>query len=1362
MEKEGRTWKLRLLAVGLVVMLLGRLFIGLFPAVGENQAKPNLARSSKNSLTPHAPIYIEGNANFIAENCVTSGSGTASDPYIIKDWNIKMHVGTEVRGIYIVNTNVYFIIRNCVIYYEDTAWPYTPLYGIFLSNVTNGKIENCNIYNNTYGTYLDYSLNNTVSANYIYNNPGHGVVLSSSSNNNIRANYVYNNSGRGIVLSSSSNNNIRANYVYNNSQYGIYLSSSSNNSIYHNNFINNINQTYDESFNIWDNGYPSGGNYWSDYTCSDLYSGANQDRPGSDGIGDTPYNISGGTNKDRYPLMRPWNITIPEPPRVLVTHPNSGETFVVGSNINITWTATQGTYSISYTTVYYSYDDPEGDGPWVMVANLSVGAGHQSYLWTVNNTPSMHCWVKVEAVDTNGTLGWDTSNATFTITIYYTRQADLMIDGDVNNVYYTNEAAAAATVQNKTKSALPGASITFSIKIENDGNTAEKLRYVISFTPYPTAGWSVTPAAGTYYTATLAAGASETFTLTISIPAAAVEGEKAKVVIRANSTGDIGNDTVIAWANVLVGMSVIVNSPNGGESWEGNANYWINYTIAGGTPPYTVKLYYSTNGGSTWTFIGYDNRTTAGTFSYAWPTPTVNSTNCYVNVSVFDSLFNAGYDLSDVRFTIRYTSPNQPPSVNITYPTNNQTVNGTITIRGSAYDPDETTGLTPHAPIYIEGNANFTWANGVRSGNGTQSNPYIIENWDINASGASEDLRAGGIHIGNTSVYFIIRNCIVHNSNQYGIYFCNITHGAINNTTLYNNGVGIMLYYSSTDDISLCNIYSNYYGIELSHSSNNTISTCHIHNNYLGFLLLFSNGNSIYHNNFLNNTNSAYDYYLNIWDNGYPSGGNYWSDYTGVDNYSGPNQDQPSRDGIGDTPYNIRGGNNRDRYPLMNPVNITVSRCIQTNERIGSNANFQKNLNGTTVQFVEIKIDKGAWQLATGTTSWSFVWDTTTVPNDWHTIYARAYDGIDYSAIKSVNVYVYNILNLPPIANFSYSPVNPTTNDIIQFNDASIDTDGYIVTWYWDFGDGNNSTSQNPTHQYTVAGNYNVTLTVQDNKSAMTSFSCIIAVRPSHPIVLLLQPNGGETLSSGSIYKIKWLAIPGSYPIEQIYIHYTYDSGTTWYELASSIQPNLTSWDWVVNNTPSPNCLVKVTAVDTNGSEGSDVSNDTFAIFGIRTMSAPVGTYNLSIVYRSAYNITVESAQSPGDIPVELKDIGLFVNITGIATDTYITIPYKDENIAGINETTLKLYYWNETTNTWELVPETGVWTNNNTIWARVEHFTIFAPLGEKLSAQPVLQVPPPGRPYELIYTTLLSACILIIVVSIAVAIRKRKKYKGE
>ena len=49
--------------------------------------------------------------------------------------------------------------------------------------------------------------------------------------------------------------------------------------------------------------------------------------------------------------------------------------------------------------------------------------------------------------------------------------------------------------------------------------------------------------------------------------------------------------------------------------------------------------------------------------------------------------------------------------------------------------------------------------------------------------------------------------------------------------------------------------------------------------------------------------------------------------------------------------------------------------------------------------------------------------------------------------------------NLPPVADFSFSPTNPKRNQNISFSDESYDTDGTLVSWKWDFGDGSKSTT---------------------------------------------------------------------------------------------------------------------------------------------------------------------------------------------------------------------------------------------------------------------------------------------------------------
>jgi parallel beta-helix repeat protein len=182
--------------------------------------------------------------------------------------------------------------------------------GIIVGVSSNDTISRNYIAENGAGIYLFGVDNSTISGNNISTNDEHGIWLEWSSSNSVSGNIVTNNR-YGILLyckwgHGSPNNNIFENDITAN-ECGIQLYNSSDNFLCHNDFIDNADQVYSEnSVNVWDDGYPCGGNYWSDYSDVDLQSGLGQDEVGSDGIGDLPYEINGG-NEDRYPLMGPFN-----------------------------------------------------------------------------------------------------------------------------------------------------------------------------------------------------------------------------------------------------------------------------------------------------------------------------------------------------------------------------------------------------------------------------------------------------------------------------------------------------------------------------------------------------------------------------------------------------------------------------------------------------------------------------------------------------------------------------------------------------------------------------------------------------------------------------------------------------------------------------------------------------------------------------------------------------------------------------------------------------------------------------------------------------------------------------------------------
>jgi parallel beta-helix repeat protein len=323
---------------------------------------------------PSNLIKLNSEGNRVTNNVLRNSGDRGIEVNFENNTVTDNKVTNTFSGILLLDSSGNNILHNTISFSTDAIM----LYDGCADNLVYGN----NISNTSIGIFIGpvpaggsspISYSNTVSDNNVFMNDK-GIMLGGDSSNTTLINNIIRHNGWGIYLQGTRYNLAQGNNIIENNL-GIYMEGGCAGTIFsHNNFINNGQQTNSFDSVSWDGGYPSGGNYWSDYKGTDTKTGPNQNITGSDGIGDSPY------NKDRYPLMIPFD-SIPTPTPRPTPIPTQTPTLTP----NQTLTPPPTSVSVSFFTV-----DSNST-----VSALAFNSTSLELSFTVNGTSGTSGYVKV-------------------------------------------------------------------------------------------------------------------------------------------------------------------------------------------------------------------------------------------------------------------------------------------------------------------------------------------------------------------------------------------------------------------------------------------------------------------------------------------------------------------------------------------------------------------------------------------------------------------------------------------------------------------------------------------------------------------------------------------------------------------------------------------------------------------------------------------------------------------------------------------------------------------------------------------------------------------------------------------------------
>ncbi|MCW4052202.1 MAG: PKD domain-containing protein [Candidatus Bathyarchaeota archaeon] len=320
---------------------------------------------------------------------------------------------------------------------------------------------------------------------------------------------------------------------------------------------------------------------------------------------------------------------------------------------------------------------------------------------------------------------------------------------------------------------------------------------------------------------------------------------------------------------------------------------------------------------------------------------------------------------------------------------------------------------------------------------------------------------------------------------------------------------------------------------------------------------------------------------------------------------------------------------------------LTIPDDPYTDETVTFNASASYDPDGT--------IESYAWDFGDGSNGTGETASHSFTADGIYTVTLTITDDDDLQDTVSTNI---TVLNRSPLASFSESATLVFTDSIITFNaSSSYDSDGSIVSYFWTFGDGQNTTGMITQHTYTDDGTYIVNLTITDDDSATDTTTSTITVINRSPVASF-------TKSSETAYTVENLNFNASlsHDPDGDIVSYFWIFGD-----------GLNSSGVVVSHAYSDDGVYVVTLTVMDDDSAVDTSTATLTILN----RSPIASFTESAetVY-TAESILFNASLSydpDGDIVSYFWDFGDGVNATGVT----VAHEYVDDGVYTVTLTVM-------------------------------------------------------------------------------------------